>query len=164
MIRATLVRVKAVGVGPVPASEHGSLAEHWRPDGVARCRWIPPSCLVILPRHGVARSPQRADGARTGADPGLSPYRSRHHSRMSGPGQASLCRLAARVSLSSGGIPRRALQAESGSSAEVRSALQQDNVMRYVVAHKKLNSGASLSATDAGKAVPDRRIMIGGQP
>jgi len=30
--------------------------------------------------------------------------------------------------------------------------------MRYVVAHKKLNSGASLSATDAGKAVPDRRI------
>jgi len=86
LIRATLVRVKAVGVGPVPASEHGSLAEHWRPDGVARCRWIPPSCLVILPRHGVARSPQRADGARTGADPGLSPYRSRHHSRMSGTG------------------------------------------------------------------------------
>jgi hypothetical protein len=28
----------------------------------------------------------------------------------------------------------------------------------------KLNSGGSLSATDAGKAVPDRRIMIGGQP
>jgi hypothetical protein len=36
-------------------------------------------------------------------------------------------------------------------------------VMRYMVA-TKLNSGASLSATDAGKAVPNRRIMIGGQP
>jgi len=76
---------------------------------------------------------------------------------MIGTGQgiaASLCRLAARAS-----VERRASaladKRSSAGSAIVRFG--KTIVMRYMVA-TKLNSGASLSATDAGKAVPNRRI------
>ena len=139
--------------------------EHWRPDGVARCRWISANAW-----SSSLATPSPAARSLT-VEPGPAPiqvclYRSRHRSRMSGTGRG----YSSKPLLPCCSCPRRAGHTP-GERSGGQSFLRGSSIVRFGKTTScarwlltKLNRGASLSAADAGKAVPDRRIMIGGQP